>query len=77
MRGSITLLQKKGPFEFILGDDGCELYFDGTALNRTSNEALSVGQWVEYEVRFGSERLRAINIKVLRRNIGRLEHAEA
>ena len=77
MRGSITQLQKNREFGFILGEDGCELYFDGTALNGTSIEALAVGQWVEYEVRFGPERLRAIYIKVLREKIGRLEHAEA
>ena len=76
MRGSITALQKKRRCWFILGQDGCELYFDGTALNGTSIEALSVGQWVDFEVQREPDRLLAVNIKVLRGNNG-LEHAEA
>ena len=68
MRGSITQLQKNREFGFILGEDGCELYFDRTGIGGASIDVLSVGQWVEFEVQRGPDRLRAANIKVFNGN---------
>lgn len=72
MRGSITRLQQNREFGFILGEDGCELYFDRTGIGGATVDALSVGQWVEFEVQRGTDRLRAVNIKVFNGN-GRFE----
>jgi cold shock CspA family protein len=66
MRGSITRLLRKQGCGFILGEDGCEVYFDRSALNGSDIAGLSVGQWVEYELQYGFERLRGTNIKILR-----------
>ena len=66
MRGSITRLLRKRGCGFILGEDGCEVYFDRSALNGSDIAGLSVGQWVEYELQYGLERLRGTNIKILR-----------
>jgi cold shock CspA family protein len=66
MRGSITKLLRKRRCGFVLGEDGCEAYFDESALDGTGSTSLSVGQWVEYELQFGFERLRAINVRPLK-----------
>jgi len=66
MRGSITGLLRKQRCGFILGEDGCEIYFDRSALDGTEFAALSVGQWVEFELQYGFERLHATSIKPLR-----------
>ena len=65
MRGSITRLNKKMGCGFILGDDGCEAYFDISSLEGTDIRALSVGKAVEYQERFRQERLRAASVKIL------------
>ena len=65
MRGSITRLVKKQGFGFILGEDGCEVYFERTGLNGLDIAGLSVGKWVEYEIQYGFERLRAVNVKTV------------
>lgn len=70
MRGSITQLSRKEGYGFILGEDGCEVYFDRSALNGSDIAGLSVGQWVEYEPQDGVERLRATNITSLRGGVG-------
>ncbi len=65
MRGSITgILRKKG-CGFILGEDGCEVFFDRSALGETDIGILSIGQWVEYEIAYGFERMRAAKIRPL------------
>ena len=66
MRGSITRLLRKQGCGFILGEDGCEVYFDRSALNGSDIAGISVGQWVEYELQYGFERLRGTNIRSLR-----------
>ena len=66
MRGSITQLFRKKGCGFILGEDGREAYFDRSGVNSSEIAALSVGQWIEYELQYGFERLRATNIKILR-----------
>jgi cold shock CspA family protein len=65
MRGSITgILRKKG-CGFILGEDGCEVFFDRSTLGETDIGVLSVGQWVEYEIAYGFERMRAAKVRLL------------
>jgi cold shock CspA family protein len=66
MRGSITGLLRKRGCGFILGEDGCEVYFDRSAVNKSDIARLFVGQWVEYELQYGFERVRGTNIKILR-----------
>lgn len=70
MRGSITRLFRKQGCGFILGEDGYEVYFDRSALNGAEIAEVSVGQWVEYEVQYGFERLRGTAIKILRERTG-------
>lgn len=62
MRGSITQLNKKKGCGFILGDDGCEAYFDLSSLEGINIRALSVGDSVDYQEHFGQERLRASGV---------------
>ena len=63
MRGSLTRLVKKAGYGFILGEDGCEVYFHQASLEGVDFRSLSVGEWVEYEVQFGPEPLRALKVK--------------
>ncbi len=65
MRGSITKLVKKRGCGFVLGEDGCEVYFDQASLDGVDLRALSIGEWVEYELHFGAERLRAARLRPL------------
>ncbi len=65
MRGSVTRLNKKIGCGFILGEDGCEAYFDLSSLEGMDIRALSIGEAVEYQEHFGNERLRAANVKVI------------
>lgn len=65
MRGSITGLNKKLGCGFILGENGCQTYFDLSSLGETNIRALSIGTAVEYQEHFGHERLRAAGIKVI------------
>jgi cold shock CspA family protein len=65
MKGSITGLLRKQGCGFILGEDGCEIFFGRSALNGMEFTALSVGQWVDFELQYGFERLRAANIRPL------------
>lgn len=66
MRGSITRLSKNIGCGFILGEDGCEAYFDLSSLEGIGIRVLSIGKVVEYEEHFGHERVRATGIKVTR-----------
>ena len=61
IRGSITRLVKKQGYGFILGEDGCEVYFEKAALKGIDIHSMSVGQWVEYGVWFGA-RAQAVDI---------------
>ena len=65
MRGLVTRLSKRLGCGFILGEDGCEAYFDLSSLEGMDIRALSIGKAVEYEEHFGHERLRAASVKVL------------
>jgi cold shock CspA family protein len=59
MRGAVTRLNKKLGCGFILGEDGCEAYFDLFSLEGMDTRALSIGKAVEHQEHFGHERLRA------------------
>lgn len=63
MRGSVTRLVKDMAYGFILGEDGCEVYFDRNSTNGVELASLSVGEWVEFSVASGSERPRAVNVR--------------
>lgn len=65
MRGSITRLSKKIGCGFVLGEDGCEAYFDLSSLEGNDIRGLSIGDAVEYEEQFGNERLRASGLRVI------------
>ena len=65
MRGSVTRLNEKLGCGFILGEDGCEAYFDLSSLDGVDIRALSIGKAVEYQEHFGHERLRAASVKFL------------
>ena len=67
MQGSITALHNDRKFGFILGEDGCEIYFDRTGLRGTKFETLSVGQWVEYEIQSG-DWARSVNVRISEKN---------
>ena len=63
MLGSVTRLVKKEGWGFILGEDGCEVYFDLTSTNGLDARKLSVGEWVEYEISYAGARLQAQNVR--------------
>lgn len=63
MRGSVTRWVRKEGYGFVLGEDGCEVYFDEASLDGFNGRGLSVGDWVEYEVQFGGARTRAVNVR--------------
>jgi cold shock CspA family protein len=72
VRGSITQLLRKRGYGFILGEDGCEVYFDRASFGRLDISGLSIGLWVEYDIQYGFERMRAVNVKPL---VERVENA--
>ncbi len=63
MRGSVTELMKNRGYGCILGEDGCEAYFDENSLDGLDFRALSIGDWVEYEEQYWGERVRAVKIR--------------
>lgn len=65
MRGSVTRLNERIGCGFILGEDGCEAYFDLASLEGMDIRALSIGTAVEYREHFAHERLRASKVKVI------------
>jgi hypothetical protein len=48
-RGSITQLLRNRRPGYILGEDGCLVAFDESALMGLDPHELSIGDWVEYE----------------------------
>jgi len=48
-RGSITQLLRNRRPGYILGEDGCLVAFDESALAGLDPRELSIGDWVEYE----------------------------
>lgn len=62
MRGLVTRLNENLGCGFILGEDGCEAYFDLSSLEGMDIRALSIGRAVEYREHFGHERVRAASV---------------
>jgi hypothetical protein len=48
-KGSITQLIRKTRPGYILGEDGCLVAFDESALAGLDPQELSIGDWVEYD----------------------------
>ncbi len=48
-KGSITQLIRKQRPGYILGEDGCLVAFDESALAGLDPRELSIGDWVEYD----------------------------
>lgn len=67
MRGSITRVSRKNGCGCILAEDGKEVYFERSEAGSNAVAELRVGHWVEFELQYGFERPRAVNIKQLRR----------
>jgi hypothetical protein len=64
-RGSITQLLRNRRHGYILGEDGCLVAFDESALMGLDPRELSIGDWVEYEELDPREGRRAVRIKPL------------
>jgi hypothetical protein len=65
LKGSITQLVRKPRPGYILGEDGCLVAFDESALEGRDPRELSIGDWVEYEELDRIEGRRASRIKPL------------
>lgn len=63
MRGSVTELMNNRGYGRILGEDGCELYFDENSLDGVDIRTLSVGDWVEYQEEYWGTRVRAVKVR--------------
>ncbi len=65
MRGSITRVSRKEGSGSILAENGKEVHFDRSGVGGNGVDDLRVGHSVEFELQYGFERLRAVNIKCL------------
>lgn len=65
VKGSITQLVRKPHPGYILGEDGCLVAFDESALEGLDPGELCIGDWVEYEELDQVEGRRASKIKPL------------
>ncbi len=74
MRGSITQVSGDGS-GCILAEDGNEVYFERSGIGGNGVDDLRVGHWVEFELQYGSEQLRAVGIKRLCRDVERRHEA--
>jgi len=74
MRGSITQVSGDGS-SCILAEDGNEVYFERSGIRAGGVDDLKVGHWVEFELQYGFEQLRAVGIKRLRRDVERRPEA--
>ena len=64
-KGSIAQLITKPRPGYIMGEDGCLVAFDESALEGLDPGELSIGDWVEYEELDRIEERRASRIKPL------------
>ncbi len=64
-KGSITQLLRNRRPGYILGEDGCLVAFDESALAGLDPRELSIGDWVEYEELDPGKGRRAAIIKPL------------
>lgn len=74
MRGSITEVSGGG-LGRILAEDGNEVYFDKSGISECGVDELRVGHWVEFELQYKFEQLRAVSIKRLYRDVDRRPEA--
>jgi aspartate ammonia-lyase len=63
MRWSVTELKNNRGYGRILGEDGCELYFDENSLEEVDIRTLSVGDGVECQEQYWGVRVRAVKIR--------------
>lgn len=62
MRGSITQSLEGQQRGFILSEEGNEVYFNGEGVQGKLRD-FPVGSWVEFEIQYGPEGPRAVNVK--------------
>ncbi len=72
MRGSVTRVSRKNGSGSILAEDGNEVGFERSAVDRNGvdEDDLKVGHYVEFELQYGFERPCAVNVKRLHRDCG-------
>ncbi len=72
MRGSVTRVSRKNGSGCILAEDGNEVGFERSAVDRkgVDEDDLKVGHSVEFELQYGFERPCAVNVKRLHRDRG-------
>ncbi len=70
MRGSITRVSRKDGSGSILAEDGKEVSFERSGINSNGVGELRVGHWVEFELQYGFDQPRAVNVKRLQRDAG-------
>ena len=63
MRGSVTDLMRNLGYGFILGEDGCIACFDENSLDGSNLKALSIGDWVEYELQRWGKHTLAVKVR--------------
>jgi hypothetical protein len=63
MCGSITELVTHAGYGRLLGEDGCELYFDETSLDGMDMRSVSIGDWVEYQEQNCGGRIRVLKVR--------------
>ncbi len=70
MRGSVTRVSRKNGSGSILAEDGNEVGFERSAVDRNGvdEDDLKVGHSVEFELQYGFERPCAVNVKRLHRD---------
>jgi cold shock protein len=62
--GTIKRLVRERGFGFIQGNDGVELFFHRSALQKEGFDTLAEGQAVEFDVERGEKGPRAANVRV-------------
>jgi len=62
LKGKIKRLIRNRGFGFITGEDGKEIFFHRTALEKIDFDSLEEGNSVEFNLEKGPKGLRAVNI---------------
>ena len=63
MQGTIKKVVRDRGFGFIHGDDGREIFFHRSSLQRLNFDTLMEGEKVEFDVERGEKGPRAINVR--------------
>ena len=63
MRRSVTEVMKNRGYGCILGEDGCEFYFDENSLDSVDIRHFRLGDGVEYQEQYWEARVRAVKIR--------------